>query len=336
MSWFRRGKTSNGSDSSRTPPVVRTFRQYTAETEAEMERDRQALARGELPSGAVTRIQRTRGGELPWMSTLSVPDLSLAEMVAATPLVQVAGSCYFHAATDQGNHIYLDSNLDAANLVRAYYRAKDIAMDRLLQEARMAGAHAVLDARHQFSRNETVVEFSILGTAVAFRGVQPPKTPLVSPLSGDDFVKLLSRGFVPVGFALGYHWHCMPIGFRSRQQMTSFYNQELTDLSRRFMATREFAVRRMVEDARAHHRVDGLVGIEVTSKIEETEIRFAGGFGMGSGVTVDGIFYPYGPEGAVDVPAYNTEFFATGASIARLGGGPVDGRTLSAYLSAAD
>ncbi|MDA8194166.1 MAG: hypothetical protein M0Z53_09240 [Thermaerobacter sp.] len=334
MGWFRRRPPAGNNPADGASPRESRFRRYSPETAAQIQRDQEALERGDLPEGALTRIRRTTAGELPWMSTLSVPGLALAEQLRAEPVVQVAGSAYYHAATDQGNRVYLDSNLDAANLVRAYYQAKDLAMGRLVQEAALAGAHLVLDARHEFSREETVVTFSIIGTAVRLPGVDRPKTPLVSPLGGDDLLKLLARGYLPVGFALGYHWHCMPIGFGTRQSLRSFWNQEATQLTERFMHTRSNAMQRMAQDARRQHRVDGLVGVSVSSRLEETELRFVGGYGMGGGVTIEGMYYPYGPEGSLEVPAVNAEFFATGASIARVAAGPASRYQVSHYLTA--
>jgi uncharacterized protein YbjQ (UPF0145 family) len=343
--WFRRNKGAGGKpdDVALSQALQRTFRQYSAESEQQMIQDREALEAGRLPEAAVKRVQRTMGRELPWMSTLSIGDLYLADEIRMTPLVQVAGSCFYNAASDMNGRIYLDSNYDAANLVYAYYRAKRDAVERLLMEARLAGAHAVVDAHFRFSRQQSLVECSVIGTAVRFEGLRPPKTPLVSPLSGDAFYKLWQVGWMPVNYCLGYHWHCMPVGYSTRAILSSwnFFNQELTSVTTRFSDTRRYAIEKMVQDAKGGPRVDGFVGVEVNTAIEETELRifagYQGGFGfgmMGNGITIDGTFYPFGPEGSVEVPAYNLEFFATGAGVARIHSGRLTAGEIGAYLAA--
>ncbi|NMP24582.1 heavy metal-binding domain-containing protein [Sulfobacillus harzensis] len=348
MPWFKRGSGNDKPDPNQialSKTLQGTFRQYNAETEEQMRRDREALERGGIPEAAETRVKKTVSGQLPWMSTLDINDLYLADEIRMTPLVQVTGSCYYQAATDSGGRIYLDSNYDAANLVHAYYRAKNDAVDRMSQEAALAGAHAIVDAKFTFSRNQTVVECSVIGTAVSFDGIRPGKSPLISPLSGEEFYKLLQVGWMPTQFCLGYHWHCMPVGYRTRSinSMWNFANQELTPVVERFSDTRRYAVQQMAVDARGGPRVDGFVGVSVKTEIEETELRIYAGYGgyglsgfgmMGNGITIDGTFFPYGSEGVAEVPAYNLEFFATGAGVAHIGQGRLKKEDIGAFLSA--
>lgn len=347
MPWFRKNTGApNPNDVKLSQHLQSTFRQYSAQTEAQMEKDREALDRGRLPEAAEARIKRTVSKELPWMSTLDIPDLYLADDLRMTPLVQVTGSCYYRAATDMNGRVYLDGNYDAANLVRAYYRAKNDAVDRMRQETALAEGHAVVDAKFRFSRQDShTIECSVIGTAVRFEGVRPPKTALVSPLSGEEFYKLMLTGWIPVNYCLGYHWHCMPVGFRTRAigSTWNFQNQEFTGVTQRFSDTRRYAIQQMVSDARGGPRVDGFVGVTIESKIEETELRVYAGYGggmgwgmMGNGISIDGTFYPYGSEGVAEVPAYNLEFFATGAGVARIGTGRLTKKDVGAYLSLLD
>ncbi len=345
MPWFKRNASTPNPESVKLSQNLQsTFRQYSAETEAQMQKDRDALDSGHIPEAAEARIKRTLAKELPWMSTLDIPDLYLADEIRMTPLVQVTGSCFYRAASDMNGRVYLDSNYDAANLVHAYYRAKNDAVFRLLQEAGLSGGHAVVDAKFRFAREDRhTIECSVIGTAVHFEGLRPPKTPLLSPLSGEEFYKLLMKGFIPVNYCLGYHWHCMPVGYRTRSigSVWNFQNQELTSVTKRFSDTRHYAIQQMVSDARGGPRVDGFVGVSVETKIEETELRIYGNYGggmgfgmMGNGITIDGTFYPFGAEGSCEVPAYNLEFFATGAGIARMGSGRLTRKDVSTYLSA--
>ncbi len=333
MPWFRRPQ-NDANTTGPDPLAGRGFAQYAMEDAQQCLQDQEALERGTIPDSAKRRVERTVKGEMPWMSTLSVHELFLGEILRIEPVVQVAGSCYYHASTDSRNRVYLDSNLDATNLVRAYYQAKDISLERLREEARAAGAHAVIDAKYHFKREETLVHFSVVGTAVRFQGLRKPQHPLVSTLSADDFYRLWQRGWMPMNMALGYHWHCMPVGYRTRSSTFSWYNQEVTTVTEKLMETRRHAMDRMRQDAAHAGRADGLVGVTVESKIEETEIIFSRGAGWDSGVTIDGTYFPYEASGMVEVPAFNTEFFATGTAVARLSQSPLKADEIQAVLGA--
>lgn len=337
MGWFSRDKKRLSEQEQAGREKTQNFIRYQAKSEQDVWADCEALVDGGIPSASKRRVEETVSKRLPWMSTLDIPDLFLAEELRIEPVVQVAGSCYYHAATDSNNRIYLDQNYDAGYLINAYYKAKRTALDRLRQEASLAGAHAVIAAEHFFSQTGTLVEFSIVGTAVTFSGVKRPKTPLVSPLSGEEFYKLFRIGFLPVSFALGYHYHCMPVGYRTQMINSpwNFSNQELTEVTERFMKTRENAIQRMRADARADQSVSGIVGVKMKTHLAETEILFYRGLSSGNaGFYMDGTYYNYGPDGRIEVPAYNAEFFATGAGVARIASRPLSKDDLSRYLMA--
>jgi len=319
MPWFNRPK----------PPTPPSDARFSGLSEAAQARDRELLEQGQLPVQAVRRVTATREGRLPWMSTFSVPETYLAELMRLTPIAQVTGSSYFHAATDQSSRVYLDDNFDAANLIRAYYRAKSDALGRLVEEARLAGAHAVIDARIDLRREDSVVICSLVGTAVSWgSSLRPADTPLVSPLTGQDFYALWSRGYMPVTWAIGYYRHVMPVGYRTRAITTgwNFWNQEVTGVTQRLSEVRRYAVQQMLKDARqSGQRVDGIVGVTMRTAIEETEILMTAGYGsygLGGGVTIDKTFYPY-DNGRAEIPAYSVEFFLSGAGVAKISSGPL-------------
>lgn len=317
MAWFLRPR---GSGTGQRPPGVE--RRYQSLDAAEIVADQIALERGQLPRRVVERMARTARGELPWVVGGTVPGYGVLRGLGVDPLASVAGNCSYNAATDQWQNVWLDSNNDASNLIHAYYAAKEAAFDRVRQEAEKVGAHAVWDARPQFERMGSVVECRVIGTAVRIRGWEGTfRVMPVSPLPAETAFKLLYRGFFPIGFALGYHWHCMPVGFRT--QMTAsvwnLANQELTGVTDRFSETRKVAVRRLLQDAREAPGAAGVVGVRMETRLEETEIRYTGGF-PGQGFYVDGTYYQYEANGVVDVPAFNVEVWVTGTVVARIGG----------------
>lgn len=317
MPWFRRG-VPGGGPSSTGEPAGRSRVHYEPINEADSQADQEALERGDLPDRVVRRIEAGRSGELPWLSTLSVPDWYLAAGLQLEPLGVAAGSAYYHVSTDMQGREYLDANGDAANLVRGYYAARDLAVDRLRDEARLAGGQAVVDAEVTLKREERVIEVSIIGTAVRLRGVKDGGRIPVSPLSGEEFFKLAERGWMPMGLAFGYHWHVMPAGYRTQQLVGSNWgqNQELTAMSQRFSQTRQWAIQALQRDA-ARLGASGVVGVRLSTAIEETEILYTGGF-PGQTFRVDDTWYRYEDNGSVEVPAFNLEFFATGAAVAKI------------------
>lgn len=331
MNWFRRP----GSSDKTTPTLGRPDiggPQYQELSPEEQQADRDALDRGELPRRVLTRIEATRSGERPWLSTLDIADFYLSEGLHIVPVGHVAGSAYYHVATDPQGREFLDGNSDAGNLIRGYYRARDIAVARLIQEARLSAAHAVIDAQFKVNRQERVIEVSVIGTAIQWTGVREGKMIPVSPLSGEEFFKLAQVGWMPVGLALGYHWHVLPVGYRTRKISVSSFgqNQELAGVSERFSLTREVAVRMIRRDA-AKMGAHGVAGVEVSTRLEETEILYSGGF-PGQYMRIDDTNYMYEENGTVEVPAFNLEFYATGAAIRRISNGPLTAPAITQYL----
>lgn len=84
--------------------------------------------------------------------------------------------------------------------------AADLAVARLLAEARDLDAHGVIGTRLNFRYLEgmvSTVEFTAIGTAVARPGAAPLARPFTSHLSGQELLKLLGAGMVPVAVAVG-------------------------------------------------------------------------------------------------------------------------------------
>lgn len=324
---WRRSKSPNSA-----PAAPLHYRYDSAE---QQEADRKALEAGGLPEKVLARMEKTRAGEIPWMSSLSAGGLLQAEGLGIDPVAQVTGSAYYHAAGDGYGRTLFDANQDAGNVIRAYYAARDLAQDRLSQEAEMVGAHGVIDLRHHFLRNELMVECTMVGTAVRFRalGTDRPRQPVLTPLSASAFLKLLQGGWWPVGLALGYHWHAMPVGYQTQMVTSAFNarNQEVPGLAEKVSEARRLALHRMERDARDVTAVDGIVGVEVGMRVEASEMVLSGG-SPGQGVFVDGTWYQYEWNGRVEIPAFHVEFFATGASVARIGHAPAGKQNVQRIL----
>ncbi len=97
-----------------------------------------------------------------------------------------------------------------APLVQTMYDARHKALDRMTTECEELGGHGVVGVRLTIgSFPAGGLEFKAIGTAIRAPGVPPVsqwarrKKPFTSDLSGQDFGKLMMKGWVPVGLALG-------------------------------------------------------------------------------------------------------------------------------------
>jgi len=101
-----------------------------------------------------------------------------------------------------------------APLVQAMYDARHKALDRMTTECDELGGHGVVGVRLTIGAFPAGgLEFKAIGTAVRAPGAPPvstwahhgsrPRRPFTSDLSGQDFAKLIMKGWVPAGLALG-------------------------------------------------------------------------------------------------------------------------------------
>ena len=103
-------------------------------------------------------------------------------------------------------------------LVKAMYEARHKALDRMAAECEELGGHGVVGVRLTIGAFPAGgLEFKAIGTAIRAPGVGPVSTwghpqrgkqghrhrPFTSDLSGQDFSKLILKGWVPAGLALG-------------------------------------------------------------------------------------------------------------------------------------
>ena len=90
-------------------------------------------------------------------------------------------------------------------LVQAMYQARHMAIDRMTIECAELGGHGVVGIR--LSRGSFPLgglEFRAIGTAIRAPGVgHGQHVPFTSDLSGQDFAKLIMKGWVPAGLVLG-------------------------------------------------------------------------------------------------------------------------------------
>jgi uncharacterized protein YbjQ (UPF0145 family) len=89
-------------------------------------------------------------------------------------------------------------------LVQTMYEARRTAISRMVEECTELGGHGVVGVRLSIgSFPAGGLEFRAIGTAVRAPGAPPLRRPFTSDLSGQDFAKLVMKGWMPAGLVLG-------------------------------------------------------------------------------------------------------------------------------------
>ena len=136
-------------------------------------------------------------------------------------------------------------------LVQAIYQARHTAIGRMIAECAQLGGHGVVGVR--LSRGTFPLgglEFTAIGTAVRAPGAACGRQePFTSDLSGQDFAKLITAGWVPAGLALGISigsWH--DDRTTSRQARWGSGNAEVTGWTELVNQVRHDARRQLESD----------------------------------------------------------------------------------------
>jgi uncharacterized protein YbjQ (UPF0145 family) len=223
-----------------------------------------------LPSHAEERLAEMQGSKAAtgfFTSDLSTSEFLLVLEAGFDPLGLVVGSSIYHIGYQQANWT---QNTEMSVLSQAMYQARELAMDRMEEEAHQMGADGIVGVRLEVNHKEWgqhVAEFVAIGTAVRHRG-DPARfknkqgRPFTSDLSGQDFYILLRSGYKPLGMVMGtcvYHVAHQSLG-ASLKNMTQ--NVELTQYSQAMYDSRELAMERMQSEAEALG-AKGIVGANI-------------------------------------------------------------------------
>jgi uncharacterized protein YbjQ (UPF0145 family) len=207
----------------------------------------------ELPAVAKARMEEIRRSGT-WGSALTSDEFAAIRSVGFEPVGQVLGAAVYNVGYTGGYNCpgawgYGQFGMPArtqtqvssrggfgsfAPLVRTMYEARHKAIDRMTTECAELGGHGVVGVLLTIGAFPAGgLEFKAIGTAIRAPGVPPvsqwtggPKSffdspgqghkqPFTSDLSGQDFAKLIMKGWVPAGLALG-----ISIGSRHDDWMT--------------------------------------------------------------------------------------------------------------------
>jgi uncharacterized protein YbjQ (UPF0145 family) len=161
-----------------------------------------------------------------------------------------------------------------APLVRALYQARQAAIDRMVTECVQRGGHGVVGVRLAKGRILSLggLQFTAIGTAVRAPGAAPGRrAPFTADVSGQDFAKLITAGWVPAGIAQG-----ISIGSRhddwatTRQARWSFGNAEVTGWTELVNQCRRDA-RRQLENGVTRLGAEGVVLTTMQMQVRERD-----------------------------------------------------------------
>jgi uncharacterized protein YbjQ (UPF0145 family) len=228
-----------------------------------------AVATPGLPADALVRLADSEEGEAGpglFTSDLSVNEFLLIKAAGCRPRGLVFGSSIFHIGYQ---HRGVRSSKELGSLTQAMYTARELAMARMEEEAKVLGADGVVAVRLTvkfYDWGKHSAEFIAIGTAISAEDGNKWRTsanrPFTSDLSGQDFWTLIQTGYVPLGLVLGT---CVyRVGYRGVGAVAKTFmrNAELPVFTQALYDARELAMTRMQEEARALG-AEGIVGVQL-------------------------------------------------------------------------
>ena len=160
-----------------------------------------------------------------WGSALSTDEFAAIRAVGFEPVGQVLGAAVYNIGFSGGYNCpgawsgfgsYAQAYRSVTQvsgrggygsfgpLTQAMYDARHLAINRMVTECAELGGHGIVGVSLNIgSFPAGGLEFKAIGTAVRVAGSPPLARPFSSDLSGQDFAKVISSGWVPAGLALG-------------------------------------------------------------------------------------------------------------------------------------
>ena len=226
--------------------TVGFFDWFTAGAQSQAAREASARRQEELlfalrtdtaPKSTQRRLFGVRSGALPWIATLTPAELLITRSHGFRPISAVSATCWMHygwswtLGHEQGWHT---------------------ALTRLKEEARAAGANAVLDVKMRTIplHVEESMDFTLVGTAVYVEGLPSGNEPIVATVPALEFVKLLEADVVPTGIAVGAHFEWFYDWRGTADERWSYVNTEAAQLSTLWEQVRRTAHHNLRKNAR--------------------------------------------------------------------------------------
>jgi uncharacterized protein YbjQ (UPF0145 family) len=215
-------------------------------------------------------------------SDLSTSDVAL--LGTTRPLKQVFGTCFYYLGFRGSPRSAFTTGVwpgyprakygELWSLTRAWNAARGSALARLADEARAAGADAVVGLRLERSSYEWsrgALEFVVSGTAVAEEAMSRRDDVVVTSLSCPELVGLARHGYRPVGLVAEstatYVLTGAKTSYAYARRSGKWLNQELSELSRAPYEARRNVFGRVEATARSLQAI-GLVGVRIQQHLE--------------------------------------------------------------------
>jgi hypothetical protein len=195
-----------------------------------------ALRTGRLPPSTQARLEGARAGRLPWLATLTPSELMIARSHGLRPIAAVSATCWLHYGF---------------SWTKGHQEGWETALARLAEEARAAGANAVLDVKMRTLPVDVQdsMDFTLVGTAVRVAGLPPSPDPVIATVPALEFVQLLEADVVPTGIAIGAHFEWLA-DWRGTATRRGWLNMEATQLSHLWERVRQRAHAELRQNAR--------------------------------------------------------------------------------------
>lgn len=239
----------------------------------------------DLPTAARRRI-KTGTAPRPFGAHFSAGEFALLQANGFEPLGQVMGVCVYRTGgqftsggwrnSDKATAAAKGVSYELTTSTAAFAHARQLAMQRMREEALQLGAGLVLGVRMERREIEAaseqgrdVWEFRARGTALR---TTSNSDPVLSTLSATEFLQLREAGYRPLGIVIGNcNWLHIP-SKNSGWLLTAWkwsraarQNQELTDITQAMYQARELAIGRLEAEARSL-RAAGVLGLVVEAE----------------------------------------------------------------------
>jgi uncharacterized protein YbjQ (UPF0145 family) len=221
----------------------------------------------DLPSDAGKRLRELEEGL--FTSDLSVNEFLLVKDAGFHPLGFVMGSSIYHLGIQTRKW---GQSQELTKLTSAMYEARELAMNRMEEEAVVLGADGVVGVRldvNYYEFGSDTAEFIAMGTAIkaedgkSYRNAEGK--PFTSDLSGQAFWTLRRVGHVPLGLVMGTCvYHIAHRGIASSLGQVG-RNTELPNYTQALYDARELAMTRMQDEATRLHAT-GIVEVKLVEK----------------------------------------------------------------------
>ncbi|MGA7954196.1 MAG: heavy metal-binding domain-containing protein [Gloeobacterales cyanobacterium] len=238
-----------------------------------------ALQAGKLPLQAQRRLQEQRKlGNNFFISDLTSSEHLLTQEAGYEPIGQVMGSAFYKVAYRGYFQGAYSNTGELTVLTHAQLAARELAVQRLRQEAQMLGAHGVIGVHLKagtYDWSTNLVEFTAIGTAIRVPGRRTDDKPFTSDFSGQEFWKLHQAGYWPKEIAFGVCSYYVHGDYQTRSVLNNFWgsgwaNQEITQFTQGFQTARHLAISRLTQDIQ-RAKAQGAVGMHIDMEVEDIE-----------------------------------------------------------------